>query len=1186
MLDQPNYHRSLEHLHVGCEAPSAYLIPYQSDAAAHEGNRAVSTRFLSLCGEWSFRYFASVHDVVDFTAADYTAEGADRLTVPKSWQYELGRGYDTPHYTNVRYPFPCDPPHIPADIPCGLYERTFTVDADTLKTRNIHMIFEGVDSCFYLYINRKFVAYSQVSHMTSDIIVDDYLVAGENEVQVLVLKWCEGSYLEDQDKFRSSGIIRETYLLLRDPVHVTDLYVKGEPNEDYTKATVKAEICVNGKATVDYRLVCPCGKVTVAEGKIEVDGKADLALTVDSPLLWNDETPNLYELYLTCGEEHIRQYVGIRRFEIKDNVVYVNGKKVKGKGINRHDSHPILGSATPFDHMVRDLYLLKAHNVNMVRTSHYPNDPRFYELCDKLGFYVCDETDLETHGMQYFDFSPSSVRPSTAQKWAYLTDSEEWTEAYLDRVERMFERDKNHASILMWSLGNESGMGRNQEHMANYLHRRMPGCIVHCEDVTRNRHNVYYNAEPEARVRLDVDWVDIESRMYPSVEDILEYHLNHKDCTKPLFLCEYSHAMGNGPGDLEEYWELIYNYDSFFGGCVWEMIDHSVNIGTLARPKYVYGGDFGNQPNDINFCVDGLVYPDRRPHTGMLEYKQVLRPCRMTAFDARKGSFTLKNMRYFTTLSDLDLYWTVERNGEILHEGRIVELDIAPQSCKTYRLPESALDGLDGVCTLNLYYKTNKTTPWSACGYEVGIDQVELETAEMQATPATFAVADVLKVEESPKTICVTDGATVYTVDRIHGVISAIEDNGKQLLTTPVTPTIWRAPTDNDRKIKRDWIKNRMDYARPHCRSCELIAADDTSVEIKARMIVGADSLYSFLSMELIYRFVRGEGVKLSFDVDVNSQTLMLPRFGMTFQMPADCEYLHYFGKGPMESYADKQKAARLSKFSTTVTEHFEPYVRPQENMAHAETRWMEVANAAGHGLLVTNTADCNDFSFNCSHFTAEQLTDTAHDYELVPMEDTVVYIDYRHTGIGSNSCGPVLEPQWRFEEKKFQFSFRLLPTQVNNVDPFQKICVKHVDRTPKNIVSVESGIPVGEVEKNGVKLSIDSDLNFKNSGTATENTVFYLMSANPTPLGEWRSVQRTFEAGKYIFKTGVNYDVAQFYIQLVLTGDGKETKWIPGRFQSAFNTAQDYDYQLIRLVLNAGATVNASGKLILEKYQ
>ena len=1049
MLPEFTYHKSLEHLHVGCEAPSAYLIPYQNDCAAKVGNRAASDRFLSLCGEWSFRYFKSLNDVVDFTDEAYTTEGSDRLNVPMSWQYAMGRGYDVPHYTNVNYPFPIDPPHVPADNPCGLYERTFEVDADTLAEKKIHLLFEGVDSCFYVYINRQFVGYSQVSHMTSEMVISDYLKAGENTIQVLVLKWCDGSYLEDQDKIRSSGIIRETYLLLRDPVHITDLYVKGTPNADFTKATVSAEIKTNGKAEVSYRLVCPCGK-TVGEGKVVVDGTADIAIDVDAPKLWNDETPKLYELYLTCGGEHIRQRVGIRCFEIIGNVIYVNGKKVKGRGVNRHDSHPMLGSSTPLEHMRRDLLILKAHNVNMVRTSHYPNDPRFYDLCDELGFYVCNETDLETHGMQWH-IKEGAPAWSKNTAWGMLTDSEEWTASYLDRVERMFERDKNHACVLMWSLGNESGMGQNQYKMAAYLHERMPGCIVHCEDISRQS---YYRYRRENNIEgssvgvikkgkwINSEHVDLDSGMYLSLDNCLNCYLENKQQNKPYFLCEYSHAMGNGPGDLEDYWQFIYKYDCFFGGCVWEMIDHSVDIGTPGDPKYIYGGDCGTDPHDKNFCVDGLLYPDRRPHTGMLEYKQVLRPCRMTAFDAERGRITLRNMRYFTKLTDLDLYWTVERNGAVIRQGRLTELNIEPQLSRTYKLPADTLCGLDGVCTFNVSYRINQSTRWADAGYEVGIEQVEIETAAMAPKAPVFAVASKLTVAEDKTKITVSDGTTVYTVDRIHGVISSIVDNGKELLASPIQPTIWRAPTDNDRKIEHEWMarERRYDKQKPHCRSCEIVSANTECVEIMAELLLSSDARTPLLRSKVVYRFAPRAGVIFDLDTHVIENAVMLPRFGMEFKMPADCEYLRYFGKGPMETYADKQKAACLSVFSSTVTDHFEHYVKPQENMAHTDSRWLEVVNAAGHGMIATNTADCASFSFNCSHFTTKQLTETKHDYELTPLKETVVHIDYCQTGIGSNSCGPSLAPRWRFEEKEFAFSFRLQPAQINDIDPFDLI--------------------------------------------------------------------------------------------------------------------------------------------------
>jgi len=1016
-----NYHTTQKILHVGCEAPHAYFIPYQSDAAADTCNRGLSDRLISLCGEWAFRYYDSVTKLPDFTADTWSDAGADRLNVPMSWQLALGRGYDVPHYTNINYPFPVDPPHVPADNPCGLYERTVEIDAETLASKEIRMVFEGVDSCFYLYVNRAFVAYSQVSHMTSEIILNEHLHAGVNEIQVLVLKWCDGSYLEDQDKIRSSGIFREVYLLLRDRCHVEDLYIRKTLSDDFTHATLEAELVCTGDTEVAYRLVSPEGAV-IASGT----AKDKISIPVESPMLWSDEEPSLYHLYITAGTEHIREQVGFCRYEIKGRVLYVNGKKVKGKGVNRHDSHPYLGGATPMDHMLRDLYIMKAHNINMVRTSHYPNDPRFLELCDRLGIYVCDEADIETHGMSFVG------------NWDQLTDDPEWGDAYLDRAQRMMERDKNRTSILMWSVGNESGVGRNHRLMADYFHKRMPGCIVHSEDSTRRIFPELPRAELSDRkdLPMTMDYVDIESRMYPSVVDIERIYIKNPKMEKPFFMCEYSHAMGNGPGDLEKYWKQIYANDCFFGGCVWELLDHSVDIGEAGNPKFIYGGDMGTFPHDGNFCVDGLLYPDRRPHTGMLELKQVLRPCRAVAFDARKGSVTLHNLRYFKTLADLDLYWTVERNGRVVRQGRVLGLNVAPQRRRTYVLPIGDVDALDGFCYLNLSYRTSVESEWAEAGYEVGFEQFEIP-AKAQAAIAAAPMKRNFAVAEDALAVTVCDGDAVYTIDRVHGVISSIKGSGKELLSSPIVPTVWRAPTDNDQYVKNEWLRSFYHRMTLGCYGVRVAASCEDEIRVASSLYLGAPAKRPLVLMDTVYVFRRGKGVCIEMDVKVTREKAFLPRFGVEFQMPADCEELSYFGKGPVESYEDKKQASRVGLYETSVTEHFEHYVRPQENMAHTETRWMAVANRAGQGLLALNTETTASFSFNCSHFTTEQLTETAHDYELVPLAQTVVHLDYKHSGIGSNSCGPVLDEALRLNDTEFRFAVRLMPVLKNNVCPF-----------------------------------------------------------------------------------------------------------------------------------------------------
>lgn len=1017
MFQQFDYHKNLNVLHKGCEQPTSYLIPFES-LHALSNRRADSTYFRSLCGEWKFLFYSSVNDVEDFTAEGWRIEekGGENIKVPMNWQMNWERNYDKPHYINSRYPYPMDPPHIPVDNPCGLYEREFYIDGEALKNKKIHLVFEGVDSCFYLYVNGRFAAYSQVSHSTSQIDVGDYLTEGFNRIQVLVLKWCEGSYLEGQDKIRLSGIFREVYLLFREPIRITDLYVRSDLTPDFEKATVSAQIVTNGAADVDYTLYTPNGE-PIKQGSITVNGTETVKIDVESPLLWSDETPDLYRLELQCGKECFRQEIGIRRFEVKGKVLYVNGKKVKGKGVNRHDSHPILGYTTPVEHMLKDLYLLKAHNINMIRASHYPNDPRFLEYCDRLGFYVCNEADLESHGMR------KGGNPDG------LTDNPDWREAYLDRARLMFERDKNHACVLMWSIGNESGIGQNHRAMADYLHARMPDCIVHSEDVcTRNAQQYFHAETEEERTKIECDYIDVESRMYPDLEECRNVFLNNPYITKPFYMCEYSHSMGNSAGDFEEYWKEIYSNDAFFGGCVWELADHSVDIGTPEKSKYIYGGYFGTTPHDGNFCIDGLVYPDRRPHTALLELKQVLRPCRMTDFDREKNTVTLFNYRYFTDLSDLDLIWTVERNGSVIQQGRILNLDVPPQEERTYALPMDWNNG-NGVYTLNLSFRSNRAYPWSDMGYEYGFEQIEL-TNKLVLPPMQGNGLFTFE-ETANKQYVITDGECVYTVDGIHGVVCSIVANGKEMLASPIVPNIWRAPTDNDRYIKVEWLKAGYDCMRLACKACRVVKADDTGVEITAKLTMAAAANAPILQMTVCYSFAPAKGMEVHFDAEKNESAPFLPRFGVQFEMPKGNEYLTYLGRGPVESYEDKRHASRFGMYRSTVTDHFEHYIRPQENMAHTDTRIVTVADVGAHGLMFTGCGETEKFSFNCSHFKPNMLFEAKYDYELIPLSSTVVHLDYRHSGIGSGSCGPQLAEWVKLKESKFTFSFRVMSVIV-----------------------------------------------------------------------------------------------------------------------------------------------------------
>ncbi len=1004
-LNIPNYHQSTETLHVGCEKPRAYFVPFPCECSAKHSERGNSAFFKSLCGEWDFKYFKSLNDVCCLST-----EGSEKLTVPMSWQLALDRGYDVPNYTNVNYPIPYDPPFVPDENPCGLYSRKFTIPA-SMKDKKIYLNFEGVDSAFYVWVNDEFAAYSQVSHLSSEIDITSLVHDGENCLKVLVLKWSDGTYLEDQDMWRMSGIFREVYLLFRDETHIRDIFVHCELNDSFTDADFTVDVDTTAAAEVEWTLDCPCG-TTLSAGKCAIDGSGKITIpTIKNAKLWSDEEPNLYSLTLHCGNEYINLPIGARRVEIKDRCILINGKKVKAKGVNRHDSHHLLGHATPVEHMIRDLMIMKAHNVNMIRTSHYPNDPRFTALCDKYGLYVCDETDIETHG---------------AKPWNDLSDSPLWEGEYVDRAQRLVERDKNHPCVIFWSLGNESGLGRNHAAMHAWIKSRDTSRIVHYEGAHSG-----YN---DGKYRRDV--TDIESRMYPH-PSWCDSYCSEPANDEPLFLCEYCHAMGNGPGDLRDYWEIIEKHDNFFGGCVWEFIDHSVAIGDrYGDPSFTYGGDFGDHPNDGNFCVDGLVYPDRRVHTGLKELKQAIMP--VAVREVKPGTVAIKSRRFFKNLDDISMAWTLKLDGKAVKTGVHPSLDIAPESEITLEiLPESEIPS-HGIATLDLSFRQNKTTEWADVGYEVGFAQFIYDNNETCApAPALYPV----ELEENREEYIVTVGETVYKIGKFSGMITDICDNGEHLITKPVVPQVWRAPTDNDRNVQWDWKDAGIHNAKVKCYSTEIVKADESTAVILSKISMGSAPNSVLLRADITYTVKYGMGINIACDVKWNIEKKHYPRFGMRLTMPEGAEQMRYFGYGPYESYVDKRLASKLGEYKSTVTENYEPYVFPQENSSHWGCRWADVHTVAGHGFLFTS---CEPFSFNASHFSPEQLTKTRHHYELKREPETTVMLDMRMDGIGSNSCGPELSEKYRFNEKEFSSCVTIKPAFIAEINPYRESRIKY----------------------------------------------------------------------------------------------------------------------------------------------
>ncbi|MBP9989526.1 MAG: DUF4981 domain-containing protein, partial [Ruminococcus sp.] len=947
-------------------------------------------------------------DVEDgFYEIDYTPdEHFNKIKVPMNWQMDLDKGYDKPNYTNVAYPYPIDPPYVPDENPCGVYIREFEID-ENMFNRDLFLNFEGVDSCFYLWINGKMVGYSQVSHQTSEFNITEYVNVGTNKMAVLVLKWCDGSYLEDQDMWRLSGIFRDVYILERSRRgRITDCYVTTELNKKATKCNVNVDLKIFGDREVAYSFINPHGDI-VEQGESK---NSKICIKLDNPIFWSDEEPLLYNLFLDISDETILIKVGIKDLKIVKSVLYLNGKKIKLRGVNRHDSHPLLGHTTPVEHMLEDLYKMKRHNVNAIRTSHYPNDPRFLEMCDELGFYVVDEADLEIHGT-----AMTLGKHDFVNNWSRLSNNPDWEDAFVDRAKRLYERDKNHACVIFWSLGNESGAGDNHRAMRKYIKSRNADAIVHYEGAS-------YRVEKETGIKLS-DISDIESRMYPSIEDCKKILDDKKHIKKPFYLCEYCHAMGNGPGDLRDYWELIDSNERFIGGCVWEYTDHSVAIPDgKGGYKFTYGGDFGDMPNDGNFCVDGLVYPDRRSHTGFNEVKIAYQPFYVST--KGNGSITIKNRRFFTGLDEIGIDWDIKSNGELIAKGEVSGILLMPRGENDFVLYNPDDYEIKGEAYLTLKFVLRSDKPWAKAGYLVGLKQFRLSSAEKE----TEQISDSkINTTETDRYISVEAGKTKYVFDKAYGRVEKIAYENTDLIAKPITLNLFRALIDNDKVYAEDWLKAGLDKLVQKTYSAKIKESDDKKVIIEVKMSMGC-YIYDPPFRGIMTYTIFADG---SMTINVNGirdkDLKILPRIGLQIVMPAGFEKFEYFGMGPKESYIDKNLSTYVDKFDTTVTENFEHYVRPQENSSHYNTKWAWVRNDENIGLYCT-AYDFESFSVNAQHFTPQMIYNTKHDYELEPLKETVLSLDYKHNSCGSASCGPESLEKYRLTDKEFNFTFKIQP--------------------------------------------------------------------------------------------------------------------------------------------------------------
>lgn len=968
-------------LQENCESQRAYYIPYESLEKALQGEKVKSAYYQCLNGKWRFRYYQRDLDVPE-EISDW-----QEIPVPSNWQMF---GYDHPGYTNFNYPHPVDPPYVPDDNPCGVYEREIIL-SDSWKDRETYLILEGVGSCAYVYVNGQYVGFTSVSHMQSEFDLTKYLTVGNNTLRIQVLKWCAGSYMEDQDIFRLSGIFRDVYLLSRERGHVTDVEIKNSRRE---------VSCKIGPS--EWKFFHASTSQILRQEEVEVflyDGSR-LVEEGEDLQEWNAEKPYLYTVMVHRQSEWIPVKVGLRDICVSDKrELLLNGKPIKLKGVNHHDTHPSKGYVLSEEDIRRDLELMKWLNINTIRMSHYPPTPYLLELCDEMGFYVIDETDMETHGF-WTRFGGNGY---DIENEDWLCNREEWREAHLHRLYRMVERDKNHPCIIMWSMGNESGYGVNHDAMIAWTKERDPSRLVHYEG---------------AFLIKDQCDVDVVSRMYSSYQEVDEFIADSKEI-RPYFLCEYSHAMGNGPGDVGDYWRRAYQSPAFIGGCIWEWADHVVDVDGIYR----YGGDFGEATHDGNFCCDGLVFADRTMKAGSMNAKAVYQNMD-TSLSGNHLSVT--NRFAFTNLNQFEIVYEIKADGNSIVQ-KVLSCDVAPGETKAFPLELSAY--LDGVtwqmgCYLDVVmYDRTRPEPWQEMArtqHDISMHAATFSKQTEKGYGRVEETSSPILFQEDAEWVTAQGEAFVLRFNKHYGHIESLEYHGKPVIAAPMCLTVWRAPTDNDAQWKRKWGLYEDNF-HPYNfnRLCQKIYSCERQGE---KIVVGGSlagiSRKPFLHFQTQYDIQSSGAIQITTEASVEQDCILLPRLGYELQLPECRESFRYYGRGPMENYVDMQAHAWVDWHKSTVEGEYVPYVRPQEHGNHCDTRCLEIG-----GMRVSAESP---FSFAVSSYSTQMLTRAEHTDGLEPSDHTHLRIDHKVTGIGSQSCGPELLPEYQLTDKEISFTFRI----------------------------------------------------------------------------------------------------------------------------------------------------------------
>ena len=944
-------YEDLKNIAVGREKQRAYYIPYDTLEGALLGNRSKSAYYRLLNGKWRFNYYKNEDEIPEII------NKWDKITVPSNWQM---LGYEKPYYTNINYPHPVDPPYVPDDNPVGIYELDFSIDK-TWKERETYIVFEGVSSCMYLYINGDFVGYTQGSRLQAEFDITKYLKQGENVLRAKVMKWCSGSYLEDQDCFRMNGIMRDVYLLSREHNHIKDI-----------------------KVTADTK------SITVSCGNYEIYDADNKTADLSEPILWNAEKPYLYTVVVKGETEFIPIKTGMREIKIsEEKELLVNGQSVKLKGVNHHDTHPETGSALSDEVLRYDLLKMKELNINTVRTSHYPPTPEFLNMCDELGFYVIDENDSEAHG-----FGPK--KGTEYYMWGVGEDENigsmpEWENSFLDRIERMYERDKNHPCVIMWSTGNESNYLRNQKKMVKWLREKDSTRLIHAEEASKR------NIRMQTDDYLDAD---VFSTMYPDISFVEEYCEN-QDNKLPFFMCEYSHAMGNGPGDVYDYVKRMYKYKNFIGGCIWEWADHTVIEDGVCK----YGGDFGELTHDGNFCCDGLVFSDRSFKAGSLNAKYSYQGY---STELCGDVMKIKNLYDFTDLKEYSLLISLVADGEVISEKKLTA-GIKPHDEAVLSL------GFDypKKCRYGVYVNTELK---DSSGVTVGITQHKADVPVVsQNMPEEKA-----EITEDKLRFYVKANNTEYIINKRHGAFESIKKDGAEQLLGETALTVWRAPTDNDRHIKHKWGLYEDNQAAVNMNrlfskvySCE---KEENKIVVNGSLAGVARSPFMFYRSEYEFYADGTVAVRLVAEVEEWIHTF-LPRLGYEFRLKNKNAEFTYFGRGKDENYCDMNRHAPVGLYSSSAKEEYVNYVMPQEHGNHTECKMLSIKN----GLKFTTNSE---FEFNASLYTAEELTNGMHTDEIHPFGGTNLRIDYKVSGLGSASCGTTLIKDYELNDKHIEFEF------------------------------------------------------------------------------------------------------------------------------------------------------------------